>query len=145
MCETDLKADSEGAALEKDWFGEVDLRGRGEEQWWSIRWLQKMELLWFTQTLVTYTCVVSPANPDASGRGWARLPSSLSLALHPSGVCRCHLDIFIKKTEACTHMQIHTQMYGHPCPSMRTQMNTKHRKMHIKKVYPYTQNNTHCL
>lgn len=104
-----------------------------------------MALLWFTQTLVTYTCVVSPANPDASGRGWARLPSSLSLALHPSGVCRYHLDIFIKKKEAGTHMQIHTHMYGHPCPSMRTQMNTKHRKMHIKKVYPYTQNYTHCL
>lgn len=38
MCETDVKADSEGAALEKDWFGKADLRGHGEEQWWSIRW-----------------------------------------------------------------------------------------------------------
>lgn len=77
-----------------------------------------MALLWFTQTLVTYTCVVSPANPDASGRGWARLPSSLSLALHPSGVCRYHLDIFIKKKEACTHMQIHT----HTCMDIHAQV-----------------------
>lgn len=84
-----------------------------------------MALLWFTQTLVTYTCVVSPANPDASGRGWARLPSSLSLALHPSGVCRYHLDIFIKKNRS---MHTHADTHTHVWTSMPKYENTNEHK-----------------
>lgn len=42
----------------------------------------------------TYTYAASPANPDASGRDWARWPSSLSLALRPSGACLSHLGTF---------------------------------------------------
>lgn len=42
----------------------------------------------------TYTYAASPANPDASGRDWARWPSSPSLALRPSGACLSHLGTF---------------------------------------------------
>lgn len=49
---------------------------------------------WTRLRSATYTYAVSPANPDASGRDWARWPSSLSLAPHPSGACQSHLGTF---------------------------------------------------
>lgn len=81
------------------------------------------------QYSATYPCAVEPANPVSSGRDWARLPSSLSSVLRPSGACQYHLGIFNKCIHAHTYR--YTNTYSKQTHKFR-QMNM-HTEVYIKK------------
>lgn len=77
----------------------------------AIRWLDQATNLCPHQHSETYPCVVWPANPRFSGRGWAISPSSLSSAPHPSDACQCHLDIFVARPMHASNMRVQTMLF----------------------------------